>query len=522
MAGIADDLNSIKGDVGDLRGNNQVARFAYTQDAYTNDEVAGRASFDINEDNNIPTKDAASLNTNPTVLDRGFQTQASSITRQLQNHFYGRVSYNLNKIVDRVWQTLGTLSAAMGRSDSAAGDITRIATLDANGRLPSNQLTEDAMEIRTYWDASTNSPDLTSAANKRPGNVYYVSTEGTRDIGGGSKTYYVGDVLICDKSLQWERIPVTYVKGGAENASAYRTGKADITKANVGLGNVADIDQSPGLKDLTFTASASAVTVGGTKLDGNAATLTGAAFPMASSTQAGLMSSSDWSMLHNMVLDSTYPVGILLWTSRDPSDWDPNTALGGTWVRIKDTFVYAAGDNDTVTSAQGAGGHTTAEEGSFTSLIGANNLPQHTHAIGGNTGNDSGHSHEYIPSGRIFPDSNYTGAFDTTSGMSSPVAGYIGYVKTGTGPTADGTRFTVENQSSGTYGGSSTSYKTTKYNLDMSHTHKAYFKGTLASTISTTGHTHSLPTDTGNNTTTETALSVKNPLIKRYCWERIA
>lgn len=387
MAGIADDLNSIKGDVGDLRGNNQVARFAYTQDAYTNDEAAGRASFDINENNNIPTKDATALNTNATVLDRGFQTQASSITRQLQNHFYGRVSYNLNKIVDRVWQTLGTLSAAMGRSDSAAGDVTRIATLDTNGRLPSNQLTEDAMEIKAYWDASTNSPDLTSAANRKPGNVYYVSTEGTRDIGGGSKTYYVGDVLICNKSLQWERIPVTYVKGGAENASAYRTGKADITKANVGLGSVADIDQSPGLKDLTFTASASAVTVGGTKLDGNAASLTGASFPMASSTQAGLLSASDYDLLHNMVLNSTYPVGTVYWTSN--SSFDPNVGFGGTWVRIKDTFVYAAGDSDTVTKNV----YTAETTGQVT--LSSSNLPPHAHSVSlsGSTADGGTHAH---------------------------------------------------------------------------------------------------------------------------------
>lgn len=468
MAGIADDLNSIKGDVGDLRGNNQVARFAYTQDAYTNDEAAGRASFDINEDNNIPTKDAASLNTNPTVLDRGFQTQASSITRQLQNHFYGRVSYNLNKIVDRVWQTLGTLSAAMGRSDSAAGDITRIATLDANGRLPSNQLTEDAMEIKAYWDASTNSPDLTAAANRKPGNVYYVSTEGTRDIGGGSKTYYIGDVLICNKSLQWERIPVTYVKGGAENASAYRTGKADITKANVGLGNVADIDQSPGLKDLTFTASASAVTVGGTKLDGNAASLTGASFPMASSTQAGLLSAADYDLLHNMVLDSTYPVGTVYWTSK--SSFDPNVSFGGTWLRIKDAFIYAAGDNDTVDSNPS----TDTPHGSNTRN--ASDLPKHSHTIGGSTGGMSG---------------NATGAINQIFSTNDPIN-----VKTGnlSGTYIDGswTRGTNSGTTNHMY----------RLQIDVSHT-------------------HTLPANTGN-TGTNDDMDVRPAHLIKYCWERTA
>lgn len=505
MAGIADDLNSIKSDVGDLRGNNQVARFAYTQSAYTNDEAAGRASFDINEDNNIPTKDAASLDTNPTVLDRGFQTQASSITRQLQNHFYGRVSYNLNKIVDRVWEALGTLSTAMGRSDSAAGDKTYIATLDTNGRLPSNQLTEDAMEIRTYWDASTNTPDLTDAANKRPGNVYYVITEGTRDIGGGSKTYYVGDVLICNKSYKWERIPVTYVKGGAENASAYRTGKADITKANVGLGNVADIDQSPGLKDITFTADASTVTVGGTKLDGNSATLTGSSLPVVDATHAGIMTAAMYNQLTNMVLDFMFPVGTLYWTS--DSSFNPNVTFGGTWVRIKDTFIWAAGDNDTVVPST-----YTKEDGELTATIGVNNLPAHTHALGGSTGSTQ----------PTFTNPSYT------TGNPSPVLkGSIQFRKyyNGNNPgwvhNDTGSSMLSEADGSGSLGqfdSTSTEKGSRYFYINATHTHTV----SVNTSGSVGSHTHTLPADTGNNTTTATALSITNPRLKRFCWERTA
>ena len=503
MAGIADDLNNIKSIVGGLSGNNKVSRFAYTQAAYNNNDAAGRSSFDINADNNIPTNDANTLDTNPTVIDRGFQTQASSITRQLQNHFYGRVSYNLNKIVDKVYDALGTLSAAMGRSDSAAGDKTYIATLDANGRLPSNQLTEDAMEIRTYWDASTNTPDLTAAANKRPGNVYYVSTEGTRDIGGGSKTYYVGDVLICNKSYQWERIPVTYVKGGAENASAYRTGKADITKANVGLGNVADIDQSPGLKDITFTAAASSVTVGATRLDNTAATLTGSSFPMASSTQAGLMSKDDYNLLHDMVLDFMFPVGSLYWTS--DSSFNPNVTFGGAWVRIKDTFIWAAGDNDTVVPSV-----YTKEDGELTVTIGVNNLPAHTHALGGNTGSTK-------PS--------FTNTVYETSDPSPVLKGSIQLRKyyNGNNPgwahNESGSTMMSETDASGSLGqfdSTSTEKGSRYFNINATHKHTINVKtdGSVAS------HTHTLPADTGNNTTTATALSIQNPRLKRFCWER--
>ena len=293
MAGIADDLDGIKSNVADLRGNNQVARFAYTQDAYTNDEAAGAASFDIDNDNNIPTKDAATLNVNPTILDRGYQTQASSLTRQLQNHFFGRVSYNLNKIVDRVWDALGTLSAAMGRSDSAAGDKTYIATLDAAGRLPRNQLTSDTMEFRGYWDASVaaagGSPDLLDASNQSDGNFFIVSSAGTKSITGTSREFNVSDIVIFDgTSNVWRVIPATYVKGGAEADSAYRTGKVNITLTSLGIADVKNYDQSKALNGLTVTQNSTSTSLSLSRLDGStAASGTISAMSGATSNAAG-------------------------------------------------------------------------------------------------------------------------------------------------------------------------------------------------------------------------------------------
>lgn len=62
-----------------------------------------------------------------------------------------------------------------------------------------------------------------------------------------------------------------------------------------------------------------------------------------------------------------HPVGSLYWSS---SPTDPATLFGGTWTRIKDRFVLAAGD----TYANGATG------GSATVQLTESNLPAHTHS----------------------------------------------------------------------------------------------------------------------------------------------
>lgn len=70
-----------------------------------------------------------------------------------------------------------------------------------------------------------------------------------------------------------------------------------------------------------------------------------------------------------------HPVGTLYETLN--ADFNPNTASGwhGTWERIKDRFVYACGDNQTIGSTGGSNTHTlTVAE-----------LPSHNHGLNGHT-----------------------------------------------------------------------------------------------------------------------------------------
>ena len=80
--------------------NGRVARFSYDEQALTNDEVAGHSDYDYNRNNNIPTPDV--LQMSPTILSKGLRSQASSFTRMGVNHFFGRCSYNINKLASHL------------------------------------------------------------------------------------------------------------------------------------------------------------------------------------------------------------------------------------------------------------------------------------------------------------------------------------------------------------------------------------------------------------------------------------
>ena len=90
-----------------------------------------------------------------------------------------------------------------------------------------------------------------------------------------------------------------------------------------------------------------------------------------------LMSKLKGLILNSSDLDKRYPIGSLYWSSEST---DPSTLFGGTWERIKDKFILAAGDNYEAGSTGGEVSHklTTSE------------IPSHNHVFTGTT-----HLHTY-------------------------------------------------------------------------------------------------------------------------------
>ena len=221
MGTLNEDLSAIK-EVEDKIIANKVARFAYTDEAYKTNDANGVAEYNVNNDQNIPTADASVLKVNETVLSKGYRAQASSVTRMLLNHFFGRMSYNLNKVNDIVSNLIATL---IGHKGTANG----FATLDENGRIPYSQLPESAMEYKGQWNAETNTPTLADGTGTK-GDFYIVSVAGTQNLGSGNIQFFVNDRIIYDGSV-WSHLSAGDVK--TVNSVLPTNGNIALTGENI-------------------------------------------------------------------------------------------------------------------------------------------------------------------------------------------------------------------------------------------------------------------------------------------------
>lgn len=131
---------------------------------------------------------------------------------------------------------------------------------------------------------------------------------------------------------------------------------------------------------------------------------------------------------------AAHPIGSLYWSSQST---DPGTLFGGTWTRIKDKFILAAGD----TYTNGATG------GAATVTLTTNNMPSHTHgytpagsiSVTTNpTFTGSSHSHSYTPAGSISVTTNptFTGSEHSHSYTPAGTVSSHTHALSGTGATA--------------------------------------------------------------------------------------
>lgn len=197
---LLSDLTDLEEKEGTL-SDNKVINFSYTESAYVNDDADGVEEYDYENEQNIPVADPEVIAMNETVCNKGLRSQASSLSRMAVNHFFGRVSYNLNKTVDVVNALLTAFKSFLGQADG-------IATLDSNGRIPYNQLPESAMEFMGTWNANTNTPTITQGVGVN-GQFYVVSTAGTWN----NIKFYANDRIIFDgNTSQWIRLEGNVLK----------------------------------------------------------------------------------------------------------------------------------------------------------------------------------------------------------------------------------------------------------------------------------------------------------------------
>lgn len=100
--------------------------------------------------------------------------------------------------------TLGTDVAILQRKDEK-GVANGYASLDADGKIPVDQLPNSVLTYEGLWDAATNDPTLVDGTGN-DGDFYIVSVGGTQDLGSGPITFEVGDWVIYS-GTNWQRNP---------------------------------------------------------------------------------------------------------------------------------------------------------------------------------------------------------------------------------------------------------------------------------------------------------------------------
>jgi hypothetical protein len=214
--------------------------------------------------------------------------------------------------------------------------------------------------------------------------------------------------------------------------------------------------------------------------------------------------------LYNQMQDTAsklYPVGSVYISFNSAN---PSTLFGGTWQRLKDTFLLASGDTYTANTTGGSATKTIAVNNMPAHNHSVNTAGAHTHSVSGTTGGAGSHSHtrgSMEITGQIkSADSNEPLTFCdtvTTSGALS-MGGYhdwsAGGVSTYSGSSYEQINFKASSGWSGTT------------SVVGNHTHSF-----SATTSSNGAHTH-----TTNNTGGGLPLNIMPPYQTVYMWRRTA
>lgn len=222
---LSTDLQDVQSKINSLR-NNKVTKFAYDQTAYNNNTVESPPEYSWSNHNNIPAGTPSAMKITEEQQDKGFRLKFPILPKLFTDHFFGRASYNLNKVTDFMYNFVTAIISALGARNG-------FATLDNSGRIPPSQITEALMSYKGGWSASTNTPHLANGTGTQ-GDVYLCSDEGIVTFGSGNIHFYPNDRVAYNGSV-WQRIPAGYVKTVCDilpsaNGNVDLTLQTDVTK----------------------------------------------------------------------------------------------------------------------------------------------------------------------------------------------------------------------------------------------------------------------------------------------------
>lgn len=195
---ITSDLTDIKTKANGL-ANSKVTNLAYDFTAYAANTVASPDNYDWSQHNNIPQQTTSAMKMTETQIDKGWRLRFPILNKYFFNAFFGRVSYNLNKLADFFYSAVSSLVSFLGAPNG-------LATLDASGRLPASQATETLLSYQGGWSAATNTPALSDGmVGAIKGDMYLCDSAGTVTFGtGNTQSFKTNDRVVYNGS-QWRK-----------------------------------------------------------------------------------------------------------------------------------------------------------------------------------------------------------------------------------------------------------------------------------------------------------------------------
>lgn len=172
---------------------------------------------------------------------------------------------------------LPTPAAIGALATSSVGVASGVASLGADGKVPTSQLPDVAMGGLNYqgtWNASTNSPTIPTASSSNKGFYYKVATAGATNV-SGITDWQVGDWIVSNGSA-WDKIDntdsvssvngatgavtVTTITGNAGTATKFATARTiamtgDVTWTSAAFDGSANVTGSATLASSGVTAA---------------------------------------------------------------------------------------------------------------------------------------------------------------------------------------------------------------------------------------------------------------------------
>lgn len=363
----------------------RMAQFAYDSTAYQDDTAEGTATYNFGNHQNIPLGNAGTLNVDGQILDKGVRSQASSITRMMMNHFFGRASYNVNKMADYMKAILDTLLVFM-REGSNAWSPT--ATYVAGDLVYFVHTINGVSTKRTFFckEASTNKPPVDSTT----GTLINTSYWGEINIGN---TTINGDLNVNGNIYQ--------------NGSAYETHAEKIfTKKDMIYtreGAVAGLvtNALTGITGLLYDGVHNGV-LGFDNLGTARVGDEGDEQPLLTRAESNALANGHilvWDATNKRavdggsIIDRAYPIGSIYQNADNANNpADPSLLGEGSWVQITDAYLACRGAS--LGASGGAWSYTLTEA----------NIPIHNHEMShyhntdinhGHAVNDPSHKHKF-------------------------------------------------------------------------------------------------------------------------------